>query len=104
MSETAERYQRLRHIFDEATLMEASALDGYLDRVCADDAELRGEVKRLVAAHSGARSFLDHPPEFVMPLDEPSFAGRRLERYELVREIGRGGMGAVYLANRVDGQ
>ena len=69
------------------------------------DEELRREVLSLLAAHEEAGEFLEASPmdsssEPEPP--EPSLAGVRVGAYELVREIGRGGMGTVYLAARAD--
>jgi serine/threonine protein kinase/tetratricopeptide (TPR) repeat protein len=80
-----------------------------LDRTCGNDAELRQDVQRLLDASADADNYLnDLAQRAIAPLAnlpaEPALAGRLLGAYRLIREIGRGGMGAVYLAERADGQ
>jgi hypothetical protein len=69
---------------------------GYLDLVCAGDPSLRADAEALLAADaqatSGAPAGASLPP------------GSRLGPYRIVRELGHGGMGAVYLGERADGQ
>src|SRR5262249_33268018 len=89
----------------------------YIARACGGDAELRGRVEKLVLAHFQAGSFLERPaaPPFGTGADTPSAAqtprrgagteareggGTRLGPYQLVQEIGAGGMGAVFLAEQ----
>ncbi len=71
------------------------------------DEELRQEVMSLLASHEDAGDFLESPAIDVRAAAEPAkpqtdLAGTRVGAYQLVREIGRGGMGAVYLAVRAD--
>ena len=75
----------------------------FLDSVCADDADLRREVESLLAAHSAAGSFLDHPATW-SEIEIPDLTGQRIGPWKIERELGRGGMGIVYLAVRADGQ
>jgi serine/threonine protein kinase/tetratricopeptide (TPR) repeat protein len=99
---TPERWQQLKVVFFGAIEREdASERVQYLDATCGDDIDLRQRVQSL----------LDQPPdEFDSLADEVSLtmpdanAGRRLGAYELTRELGRGGMGAVWLARRADEQ
>jgi tetratricopeptide (TPR) repeat protein len=105
VSEHSDRHQRLRAVFEDALLQEPSARGGFVEAACSDAPGLRQEVLRLLAAHDAASTFLEQPAGLPLsPPEEPSFEGHRLGPYELVREIGRGGMGTVYLARRVDGQ
>jgi serine/threonine protein kinase/tetratricopeptide (TPR) repeat protein len=74
----------------------------------AADPALADGIEELVAAHQHRAAFLEHPvaslhspasPENA----DPELAGSRIGSYEVIREIGRGGMGTVYEAARVDG-
>lgn len=95
---------RLRSVFDAALDLEPAAREAYVARECGDDRDLLTQVRRLLRAQADAESFLEVPPGPIQVVAAPLLAGRRVGPYELEREIGRGGMGVVYLARRIDGQ
>jgi eukaryotic-like serine/threonine-protein kinase len=84
---TPERLRRVRALFDAVVDQPTAEREAYLDRVTQADTALRQEVRELLAVDGVA---------------EDRFVGMRLGPYELVRLIGRGGMGAVYEAVRAD--
>ncbi|MBI3679438.1 MAG: serine/threonine protein kinase [Acidobacteria bacterium] len=78
----------------------------FLEEACRGDAELRREVKSLLVSDVEASGFLEKPAAALTSLapgasGEP-LTGRRISAYQILREIGHGGMGAVYLAMRAD--
>ena len=78
----------------------------FLAEACSGDDALRHQVERLVRAHEEAEHPIDHPVghrALELLIEEPAFSpGTLIGRYRLVGELGRGGMGAVYLAERAD--
>jgi eukaryotic-like serine/threonine-protein kinase len=106
---TPERWQRIKEIFEQAVELEPGARTAFLDAACAADGGLRREVETLLAADAADGSFIEAPAieavTDLFPAAPPeAVEGRRVGPYKLLREIGRGGMGAVYLAARADGQ
>ena len=97
---TAARYERMRALFHGAQPLAAGERAGYLERRC-DDEELRREVERLLAdSDLPTRDVLPDPPVFVWEEtpDSRTIAGRR--SWRLSHQIGRGGLGKVFLAAR----
>jgi len=80
---------RLFHAALERTPQDRAA---FLDEACADDEQLRDEVRSLLAFHEEADRFLDTPPA------DGVREGQMVGPYQLIREVGKGGMGVVYLA------
>ncbi|MBS1797056.1 MAG: protein kinase [Acidobacteria bacterium] len=92
---TFEQRQKIETIFHTATVYAGPERASYLDAVCAGDAGLRAELDHLLARYDAETAAA------AKELD--SMEGRVVGAYRLLREIGRGGMGAVYLAERADG-
>jgi TolB-like protein/Tfp pilus assembly protein PilF/tRNA A-37 threonylcarbamoyl transferase component Bud32 len=105
---TTERWQQIELVFQNALdLAPGEERERYLTDACADDAELRSEVDKLVAQHERAGSFISvgaiergELPEMTEEID--NLIGQRIGSYRLISEVGRGGMGAVYEAERAD--
>ncbi|MDX6528795.1 MAG: eukaryotic-like serine/threonine-protein kinase [Blastocatellia bacterium] len=92
-------------ILGEALERGAESRDVWVNTVCAGDEALRSEVGRLLARQKPAAQFLEESP--LAAVAEPngrSMIGERVGLYKITSEIGRGGMGAVYLAERDDQQ
>lgn len=95
------RWKRLKEIVGDAIEQPRDDRAAYVAAACDGDAELVAEVESLLA-HVGDDPFLDYSPVAVGREDE-NLTGRQLGPYRLTGEIGHGGMGTVYLAERVDG-
>ena len=98
---TPEQRQRVRELFEAAIDRPSSEIAAWLEAAVTDTA-VRAEVLSLLEHHSRAGSFLDDPIALRAPhllaSDQALPAGSTVGPYTIVREIGRGGMGCVYLA------
>lgn len=104
---THARSRQVREFFEAA--LEARPEDrlARLRQMCHGDDQLYAQVEDLLLADGLADKGLTLTPHVLSilsgaPSDLPRLEGRRVGQYDLVREIGRGGMGAVYLAKRAD--
>ena len=98
---TPEQWAKVNDLFHGALERAAGERRGWLLAKTGADPEVMREVEALIAAHEREPSFLDAP---AMLADPPlsgaaSLSGRQIGPYVLSREIGRGGMGVVYLAH-----
>jgi WD40 repeat protein/serine/threonine protein kinase len=106
MMMTEEQLQLAKEIYQTAAERERAEWPSLLDDACRDDAELRAEVEDLLSYLPGSENFIEQPPlgdlSLAGSIAQTLAAGRRIGPYEVLEEIGRGGMGAVYLAVRAD--
>jgi hypothetical protein len=103
-------WARAREVFDAALARERGERGAFLDQACGGNLALRAEVASLLCAHDRSGDFIERPvfeaaADLLVsrdgePLDggEP-LVGRLIGPYIVRHEIGRGGMGIVYLAD-----
>lgn len=97
-----ETWQEIKRIFNVAVELEPSEQDAFLKSNCVD-VDVRREVERMLAADYA--TVLDHSPLATHAFAEGArLEGRRIGRYRIMGEVGRGGMGAVFAAVRDDGE
>ena len=104
---SSDRFRRCEELFHATLVLPEEERGAFLEQHCGDDPLLRADVERLLAAHARAGDFISSPAIAGAGIGngpEESWVGRLVGPYRVVREIGRGGMGAVYLAERADGQ
>jgi len=110
-----DRWRDIDRIFSHALEMDVGDRAAYVHKTCGGDSDLREAVEELLDASEELGSFLETPvggiatevwQEFTKSIDDPAGnrIGQRVGKYRLVGEISRGGMGAVYLAERDDDQ
>jgi len=109
---TPERWRQVEEIFQTALDLSPDERVKYVFETCGADETLRRDVQLLLSQHDSAGELLDEPlyantelgmlESFVEEKDP--MIGRRLGAYRIEREIGRGGMGAVYEAIRADNE
>ncbi len=92
---TPERWRQVTQVFHAALARDTATRPELLAEACAGDPALRAEVEAMLAAHLEAGRFGEEPV-FTSSEVPPSHIGP----YRVIRELGRGGMGAVYLAER----
>jgi serine/threonine-protein kinase len=99
-----DRWQRLQSLFYAAVEMNTADRDGFLREACGGDTVLRRQVESLVLSSGEGDSLVAQAVQEVAASAVEPGPGDRIGAYEVIRPLGHGGMGAVYLAVRADDQ
>src|SRR5262245_32309883 len=100
---TPERWQQIKPILQSAIERLSAERAAYLDQACVSDQGLRSEVEALIAAHERAGDAVgalgaEVAAAMFAETEPSSIADQRFGPYQVISQIGEGGMGRVYMA------
>ncbi len=109
---TPERWKRLSELFERALAAPDDERETLIGVECADDSDLAAQLRSLLEMQPRAEGFLENAQDVISPLlatpgesDGGAFGeglvGRRVAGYRVIKQIGEGGMGVVYLAEQL---
>lgn len=107
---TPERWKQVDELFEAVASIPLEARAVWITEQCGSDQELASELLALVSADERSRDedfivdAISDAAHSLVALRDAERIGERVGAYRLVSELGHGGMGAVYLAERDDGQ
>src|SRR6476659_1051967 len=106
---TPERWQRINEMFHAALVLDGGQRGAFLVAQSAGDDALRAKVAALLASYDQAEGFsqgsvFGDAAQLLVEEEAEAMIGQHIGLYKIDREIGRGGMGTVYLATRDDDQ
>jgi eukaryotic-like serine/threonine-protein kinase len=98
-----ERWKIIQSLFERALELDKTERQKFLDRECGEDKELINEVNSLISADEKGHSIFSGSAAEYIGFDEKNLNGKILGKYRVIKQIGTGGMGSVFLAERADG-
>ncbi len=100
---TPELWQQVQVLVDKSLQLPEADRLAFLERACTGKTELRREVESLLAEDQEASNFIEEPVLALRPrAGKEGSGGRRIGHYKVLKEVGSGGMGTVFLASRAD--
>ena len=98
----AEKWDQIKDLFNSALERQPAERSQFLREACRGDDALRAEVESLISSHDQGSTFIEKPAAELA--SDAVQEGQRIGSYQVIREIGSGGMAVVYLAVRADDQ
>lgn len=98
-------WQQVEAYFNQALEMNSADRDAFIDEVCGTNSKLREALEQLLANHEDSWTFMDQmgdPMSMHQQFTPEWIEQQELPTYKVIKPLGHGGMGAVYLAERDD--
>ncbi len=99
----SEQWEKVQSLFEKALQLDLSEREKFLEGECGNDTELFDEVLSLLEADKKEHSIFSGSAADYIAVDDATLDGKIFGNYRAIKQIGTGGMGSVYLAERVDG-
>jgi eukaryotic-like serine/threonine-protein kinase len=99
----AKHWDQIEELFHAALAMDAGERPHYLRQACLGNGSLQKEVESLISALESSDGFMEHPAfelgmEVLRTNQTETMLGKTVAAYRVLRRLGKGGMGEVFLA------